>query len=53
MNNSCSTCAKGEQATEEELLARLDEVIAEYRHTRTGLERAGITQETGLKSIAA
>ena len=32
MNNSCSTCANGEQATEEELLARLDEVIAEYRH---------------------
>jgi NADH:ubiquinone oxidoreductase subunit E len=32
MNSTCSTCANGEQATEAELLARLDGVIAEYRH---------------------
>lgn len=32
MNSTCSTCANGEQATETELLARLDEVITEYRH---------------------
>lgn len=32
MNSTCSTCVNGEQATEAELLARLDEVITEYRH---------------------
>lgn len=32
MNSTCCACANGEQATEAELLARLEEVITEYRH---------------------
>jgi NADH:ubiquinone oxidoreductase subunit E len=61
MTETCNSCAGGDQATETELLARLDEVIAEYRHLPGALIPVlqiaqalfGYLPETALKHICS
>jgi NADH:ubiquinone oxidoreductase subunit E len=61
MVSAGSICTNGETATEEELLGRLDEVIAEYRQVAGALIPVlqiaqgifGYLPETALKRIAA
>ena len=61
MTETCNSCAGGDQATETELLARLDGVIAEYRHLPGALIPVlqiaqalfGYLPETALKHICS